>query len=334
MNKEKQNSLAETENNGSQIVKMDADFGEIYFKIQNGEIMRPIKSKMMLKQNMGQLYYVNKKYNITSDGYKHLNKVASISIVNPQSVIVDGKEQSNPYIERHERTKITKAVYIRKIGIGYSPVGNITVIDKTLHYNLYTYFIQSIQAKMNKKKWESGKLTDKPEHPDCAELGVKDKEPIKKGKWVWYEMEEPLGIWANYEDPAIIACMEEHTQKQRFADRIAQTIIERNILKDHPAIGISQVKPIGKTSPQDQKTEALVTIYGYRNDFNVPKINDILARAERGDETIEVKEEIIKEVEAEEEEVEAKKVIEKEKDMEDKDFELTQESQEKESESK
>jgi len=328
MTKQKQDSLAKTEKNGGQIIKVDADFGEVYFKVQNGNIMRPVKSKMNLMQSLGHLYYVSKKYNITSDGYKHLNKVASISMVNPQSVIVDGKEQSNPYIERHERTKITKAVYIRKIGIGYSPAGNITIIDKTLHYNLYTYFIQSIQAKMNKKKWESGKQTDEAEYPNCAELGVKDKEPIKKGKWVWYEMEEPLGIWANYEDPAIIACLEEHTQKQRFADRIAQTIVERNILKDHPAIGISQIKPSNKTSPQDQKAEALVTVYGYRNDFNAPKINEILARAERGDETLEIKEEIIKNIEPEEEEAEAKKVIEDEKDIEKQDFELTQEQEE------
>jgi len=333
MTKKKQNSLAKTENNGSQIVKVDASFGEVYFKVQNGNIMRPIKSKMLLTQSLGQLYYVSKKYNITSDGYKHLNKVASISMVNPQSVVVDGKEQPNPYIERHERTKITKAVYIRKIGIGHSPAGNITVIDKTLHYNLYTYFIQSIQAKMNKKKWENRKQTDELEHPGCAELGVKDKEPTKKGKWVWYELEDPLGIWANYEDSAIISCMEEHTQKQRFADRIAQTIVERNILKDHPAIGISQVEPTNKTSPQDQRAEALVTVYGYRNDFNAPKINDILARAERGDETLEVKEETIKEIEPEEEETEAKKVIEDEKNIEDQNFELSQE-QDKEQENK
>jgi len=327
MNKKNEKSLMKAQGNGAQNVKLSADFGELYVKVQNGQILRPIKARMALSQEENHLYYANKKYNITSDGYRHLNKVASVSILTPQSVIVDGKEMPNPYIERHERTKITKSVYIRKIGIGYSPAGNITVMDMTLHYNLYTYFIQSIQAKMNKKVWESGKETG-PEFPDCAEIGIKDVKPEKDGKWVWYEMEDPLGIWVNYEDPAIISCMEEHTQRQRFADRIAQTIVERNILKKHPAIGVAQVNPIGSPRPQDRNAKALVTVFGYRHEFTMPKINDILERAERGDENIDVKEEVI-EVDQEEEEAVKKEVVEEEKTMDEKDegFRLTQEEE-------
>ena len=89
--------------------------------------------------------------------------------------------------------------------------------------------------------------------------------------------------------------MNEHTQKQRFGDRIAQTIVERNILKDHPAIGIDKIQP------QENGERAFVEVYGYRNDFGPQQINEIMAQAEKGSETIEVKAEVMDKVNEEEE---------------------------------
>ena len=60
----------------------------------------------------------------------------------------------------------------------------------------------------------------------------------------------------------------------------------------------------------------------------MPKINDILERAERGDENIDVKEEVI-DVDQEEEEAVKREVIDEEKTMDEKDesFSLTQEEE-------
>jgi len=176
---------------------------------------------------------------------------------------------------------------------------------------------------MSRKEWKNGKATDELMHPDCAELGEKNQPPTKDGKWVWYEMEEPLGLWINYTDPIIISCMEEHTQKQRFADRIAQTIVERNILKDHPAIGIDQVKPIPGYEKGD--AAALVTVYGYQHNLDRPKMQGIMERAEKGDEVVDVKAETIDKVDKEEEEAVAKEVVGEQKEAEEKEFVLEQE---------
>jgi len=291
--------------NGKQIV-LAADFGKVYVKIlPDGQVMAPIKADMTLYEKHGQIYSLKGKWSITASGYWHLNKVASISILKPQSVIVDGKPVPNPHIERNRRTKAIESVNIRAMGIGYSPAGNIVVIDKTLFYNVYTYFIQSIQAKMKRVVWkkdpEGNRVpTDEKESPNCAIYGIAEEKPTIEGRWAFFPTERPLGIWVNYQDQAIVDCLEEHTQRQRFGDRMATTIVERNVLKDHPAIAAAQV--VMKAGEGGSKY-ANVVVYGWRNDNTPRNLADLMKQAEDGGESkeFEVRKETIVDVEAEEE---------------------------------
>jgi len=301
--------------NAPKTLALTTDFGIVYTKVQDGQIMAPIKADMTLFEKLGHIYKQKDKYLVTATGYRYLNKVASISIVTPQSVIVDERPVPNPHIERNARTKAIESVNIRKMGIGYSPAGNVVVLDKTLFYNVYTYFIQAIQAKMGRAKWtmvEGGQRqkTDKKEFPNCAVYGIADEKPTIPGRWAFYPTEEPLGIWINYEDQAIIDCLEEHTQRQRFGDRMATTIVERNILKDHPAIAVSQVfEKSGNAGIQ-----ATVTVHGWRNDNSPRNISEIMKQTEIGEDSkdFEVRAEVIAEVDAEEEKAARKEVIEAE----------------------
>ena len=225
---------------------------------------------------------------ITAAGYTHLNKVAGISLLTPAWVIVDGIRQHNPHVERDKQTRAIQSVTIHKMGIGFSPIGTMVVVDKTLFYNTYTYFIQSVQAKMKRKGKKPEGEEDAPlANPNCAIYGQADENPKtmtppRDGRWAFFPTEPPLGLWVNYDDAAILDCMDEHTQRQRFGDRIAQRIVERNIMKDHPAIGIGQVYTKKTTAQGDTAT---VTIYGYRNELRPPQIAEILRQAERGDQT-------------------------------------------------
>ncbi len=300
--------------NGGNVVALNADFGTLYVKVKGDQILRPIKAQMALFERLGHIYQIKGKYSISASGYAHLNKVASVSLVTPQTVIVDGVEKPNPYIERNPKTKAIETVNIRKIGIGYSPAGNLVIIDKTLFYNVYTYFIQSIQAKMKREEYKNGKKTGQKAYPNCAVYGTADEKPDLEGKWAFFETASPLGIWVNYEDQAIIDCLEEHTQRQRFGDRIAQTIVERNILKDHPAIGVSQVNVVGE---DEKNPRAYVTVYGYRNDLEPPQIKEILRQAEKGSDEIEVKSEVIDMVDHEEEEAILKEAAQEDKEIAD-----------------
>jgi hypothetical protein len=296
----------------SKVAKLEADFGDVYVKVTaDGQILRPIKAQMRLYEKLGHFYRMyggkaskppvdedgnetaaatdKNKYPILAAGYTHLNKVAGISILTPKSVIVDGHEMPNPYIERADRTRAITSVIIRKIGIGYAPSGAIVAIDKTLFYNTYTYFLQSIQAKMKEKFWDGPKKGEI-KNPEAAWYGTEKEDPAKAmdekgipkhpGRWAFFPTEPPLGIWINYDDPAILDCLSEHTQRQRFGDRIAQRIVERNILKDHPAIGISQVFVKNGTAG----AYADVLVYGYRHDLQPAALTALAAQVENSSE--------------------------------------------------
>lgn len=265
------------------------NFAQVLARKHGGLILNPFEAKIILSERKGHLYYIQGKHAISGAGYIHLNRIASVNLVTPQNVVVDGVSVPNPHIERAKITKAIEAVNIRKIAIGFSPVGNIVAIDKTLFYNVYTYFIQAIQAKMKRKKKDSEEL----EYPNCAMYGTRRDKPDLDGKWVFYETARPIGIWADYSHPAIVACLEDHTQRQRFGDRIAQKIVERNCLKDHPAIGISQVEV------KNGQTE--IRVYGWRHELEKSNIDDIAAKVEKGDASIKTEEDII-DVKAEEEE--------------------------------
>lgn len=280
---------------------LTADFADLYTVVRDGQMMEPVRGSITLFQGLGHLYEQRKSSNdwrITAMGYRYLNRVASISLVSPESVVVDGRPVPNPHIERDRKTKAIESVNLRRMGIGFSPLGAIVVLDKTLFYNVYTYFIQSIQAKMAKAA-------------GCAVYGTQDKKPDKPGAWAWYGVEPPLGIWINYEDPLILECLQEHTQRQRFGDRMATTILDRNILKDHPAIAAAQVH--AKTG--EGGIRAMVVVYGYRNSLKPKDLSGIMRQAEEATEAkpFEHRQETIDEVPPEEE----KEVLEEEKETAD-----------------
>lgn len=278
-------------------VMLTTDFCELYVKIRGDKILRPMKAIFTLFHKLGHLYKMKDTYSITNTGYRILNKVASVSLATPEKVIVDGRAQPNPYIERNKETKLNEVVWIRKVGIGYSLIGNVVVIDKTLCYNIKTYFLQSIQSKMEKVVWENDRPTDKKLYPNCAKLGTEEKKPAGEGDWSFYKVEPPLGIWVNSEDSAILDCIKEHIQRQRFGDRIAQTIVERNILKDHPAISVSKVEEKKKNG----LVVAHIPVYGFRHELEQPNIKEILAQLEEGEKAVDVQAEVIEEVPIEEE---------------------------------
>lgn len=305
--KTKSSQIAKLDKDKTTKITLTADFGDVYIKATpDGRIIKPVRAMMSLYHQMGHFYKVGDSWAITKSGYTHLNKVASVNLVTPQKVVVDGVEQPNPYIERNKTTKLTEAVFIRKMGIGYGPMGNIVVIDKTLSYNIFAYYIESIQSKMKQVIWDGNKPTKERKFPDCGQIGVAAEKPKKAGQWAFFETATPLGIWVNYDDPIIIACLNEHTQRQRFGDRIAQTIVERNILKSHPAIGVDKI------IPQEGNKRAFVEVYGYRHDLGPYQINELMAQADKGSEVLEVKAENIEEITEEEETLAVDEIIEDE----------------------
>ncbi len=222
------------------------------------------------------------KYSIAAEGYNYLNQIANINLIKPSTIVVDGREMPNPYIERDKKTGCVEIVWTRTIGIGYAPTGNLVIVDKTLVFNLKTYFIQDLQAKI---KW----------NPVCGTWGVENEKPAewagKNGAQITASEKSRLcfipiqaagdayvGMWIDYAHPEVMAAFNEFTSRLKFADRIADTICSRNVLKAHPAIGIFDV-----TDKHDhQRKTAVVRVYGFKHGMTADDLGRVAEAAEEG----------------------------------------------------
>lgn len=269
----------------SQIQKHQFQFGNGQITLQYaGRKLINVMAKVPLTKAENDLYEIRGKWALTAAAYHKLNRVAGINIVTPPTLFYNGQEQSNPYVIEAKEPGVIKALIMRRMGIGFSPTGNLVIIDRTLYFNIATYFQQSLMKIANQK-------------PGVAKMGVRyfcpfapDIEPKKgdddewyvvdknAGKvWLFRQVEAGSGLWLEISHPEMNDAFSEHTQRQKFAERIAQTILDRNILKTHPCIGIQNVVP-------DQKGIAQVTVYGWKHDFTQQDFQDIVEKTVKGEE--------------------------------------------------
>lgn len=114
-----------------------------------GRMLRTFYRDLPLREKQ-HFMKISGKTMILAEGYKELNRIANVNILKPSTIIVDGIEKANPYFERNPDTGCVSLVYTRALGIGFAPTGNMVIVDKTLVFNLITYYIQDMQAKIKK----------------------------------------------------------------------------------------------------------------------------------------------------------------------------------------
>lgn len=274
---------------------------EVFVTKDSQGMARACKGFMTLKQELGEIEVISGKAMIGAKGAYKLNQIASLAIVTPQTVIVDGEEKCNPYVERDPVTKVIHSVYVRKIVIGSGPIGNIVSMDYPLFFNIHTYFLQDLQAKIKKYPACGYYGKNKNGEPEAYTATVKEwDKKLKGGKggyafnetqekptgnmWTFFEIvntgSDPIGLWVNVSHPEIQACFESHVQRQKFGDRHASSMCIRNALLRHPAIAAQTVIPTG---PDKFKT-AKVTVYGFRHGLSPNEMNEIAEKAARGEE--------------------------------------------------
>jgi len=245
-----------------------------------GDLLRAYRAEMKLDERRNEIATIQQKPMITAQGAAKLNQVANLQIITPPTVVVDGTEQHNPYIERDPKTRAIQSVYIRRVAFGPSPTGNMVAVDGTLYFNIFTYFLQDLQAKIKK-------------YPEAGTLGTRDREPksytyqgrrwdnrkktyVADGKprevktdgkpMVFFQIEDPVGIWVDLSHPEIQAAFNEHVSRQKFGDRHARSICTRNVLLEHPAIATKNVQKRGN--------EATEVVYGWRRDESIKDIEE------------------------------------------------------------
>lgn len=268
--------------------------GQVFLGRDEQGYIRTIKGKVALKKGV-HFIKISGKFTITSQGYNELNRIANISLVKPPSIVVDGRDMPNPYIERDSETKCVDVVHIRIVGIGFAPTGNLVIVDKSLIFNLTTYFIQDIAAKTKKfpvcgcwgidkeeptawqtkiDKWVSGKNVGDVVNAKPTDTANLQFIPVKKAGNI------SMGLWVDFAHPEIQAAFNEFTSRMKFAERIADTICSRNVLKAHPSIGLADISD--KTTEKDPN-QISVMVYGFKHDMSIRSLREICTAGSQGD---------------------------------------------------
>lgn len=244
--------------------------GSMFWIEEGNEKKRGFKAKIDLSFP-DQFCFIQDKPMICAQGYDKANQYAGVEVIRPKTVIIEGgKEVGNPYFEKDKNGALV-SIFIRGIGIGYAPTGSLAIVDQTVFVNLNTLLVQEVQSKLKynptiatlgiqgekpqsflayQQKWENKKKVI------CGEEEVK-----VRGPWHFLPVHGDMGYWVNLAHPDIQTAFEGFTQKQRFLERTATTVLKRLILSTHPAIA---VKTPTVTCSDQGKERAHIVVYGFR----------------------------------------------------------------------
>lgn len=270
--------------------------GECFFIQEAGTKKRGFKVKVPLTFPHHFVYPGNAETRpmIIAEGYDKANQYCGIEVI-------DVNKGKDPY-ERDSSGRIV-GINLHRVGVGYSPTGNLVAVDQTYHADTSTLLIQEIQAKLKKFPF-LGCLGQKDQKPteilyyDCewkaaGNSGKKFKsyseEPKTRkcqGYWTFFPaFEGGLGYWLDASHPESLGIFDQAIQKQRFLERASLSVIRRLILAAHPAIATKT--PVVTSREVDEKgnvvkAEGYIVVYGFAMD-NDPKVRhaEIEAMAER-----------------------------------------------------
>lgn len=242
--------------------------GAVFVKRTESGLVKAVKAQIRLEEKKGHLAEIQGKVMITGAGYYELNKVAGISIITPDMLTLpDGAKVVNPYPMIDPASGSISKVWVKKMAIGLSPIGNLVITTSTLLYDIQMYFVQDL-VKKTKFNAAAGRL--------CMESMLTDED---KQKGIFYRIEGDLGVWADFSNKDVLTAIETFVQNKLFAERKAQTIAERNAMKKHPALSTVYVVPTG---PEKARI-GVVNVVGFSHDFSQQELLDIAQKAADGE---------------------------------------------------
>lgn len=242
--------------------------GEVFVKrTANGQI-RSVKGAINLSEQNGEIATIQGKTMTTAKGFNTLNQIAGLSIITPEKLTLpDGQIVVNPFPVIDPESGSISKIWVKKLAIGYSPIGNLVVTSSTLLYDINAYFIQDV---MKKVQWNQGAGRV------CMEQMLTEEE---KQSHIFLKIEGHLGIAANIQHKEVLKAIDTFINKKQFAERNAQSICERLVMSKHPALASAAY--VSK-----QGEFARVPVVGYVHDFNREELLDIADQAESGNEIV------------------------------------------------
>jgi len=161
---------------------------------------------------------------LTASAYYKANAVAGLSLVTPPHLeIKPGEMVPNPFLVSDEKGVLV-GVWVKKGATGYAPSGGIVTVWTEVHLDLRQYLLEDLVGKMG----ENGQ--------DIFYVYPESLTPEQRAKGVLLPWDFGLAVWASLLNKDVRKALKSHVQRQKFAERIAVTICERNALAKHPAI--------------------------------------------------------------------------------------------------
>lgn len=243
--------------------------GQVFVRKTDDGQIKSVKGVMTLSERSGEIAIVGDKTMTTSKGFNKLNQIAGLSIITPEKLTLpEGQIVVNPFPIIDPVSGTISKVWVKKIAIGYSPIGNLVITSATLLYDITMYFLQDLAKKVQYNK-DAGRL--------CMEAMLSEEDKRKGG---FYRIQGDLGVWVDFQHKDVQKAVDTYINKKLFAERNAQSICERLVMSKHPALPYSYVDASG---PEKQR-RAQITVVGYVHEFNKEQLLDIASQAERGEE--------------------------------------------------
>ncbi|MFW5916760.1 MAG: hypothetical protein ACOCTM_04730 [Bacteroidota bacterium] len=261
------NEVAEKKQDNKEVAKLGD--GEVFVKQTDDGFIKAVKGIVKLSEKKGHLTEIKGRTTITAAGYYELNKIPGISVITPSSLTLpNGDNVVNPYPITDKESESISKVWVKKLGVGLSPIGNMVITSSTLLYDIRMYFVQDLFNKVKKNK-DAGRI--------CTEDMLSQEE---KEEGIFQKFEGKMGVWGDVDHPEVLKALKTFINNKLFAERKAQTIAERNVLKKHPALSKTYVDPQG---PRKART-ARVPVIGYTHDLGQEDLEEISEKASEKDE--------------------------------------------------
>ncbi len=154
---------------------------------------------------------------ISAFGYQKIAEASGAVVINAPTVVVDGKEQPNPFCRRDSQGNVIE-VHCRALAFRYGKGGQPVVSDRTAVFDLVTYLKTDM---IGKAKY----------CPQAFRLRPKGNPPAEEGAWCEYNIDFAVSLFLNAAHEEAIKFLGQTLNRQKKAMEFAQTFAQRNALK-------------------------------------------------------------------------------------------------------
>ena len=189
-------------------------------------VLVPGMGKMIEGQGWRQMFLVS------AEGYKAQARNSGLQVVNAPTVIVDGVEQPNPFVQRDPKTGRPRMVHARALAYGFTRMGAPCRSDRTAVLDLDIYRLVDLMAKAKKSPAAFKILPVDGDRPGAS--------------WAKYPIDDATTLWADTAAAEFLKWQAEAVNRVKKAAELCQSFAQRNATKHHPNVVVHKTDGISR----------------------------------------------------------------------------------------